>query len=69
MIIINHILNHLAKQGKFDKVNWLKHLYVQDLAVLAVDHVTEENIIDSKEDDGIDLSRLKAKEKEMQEKK
>ncbi len=69
MIIINHILNHLAMQGKFDKVNWLKHLYVQDLAVLAVDHVTKENIVDSKEDDGIDLSRLKAKEKEMQEKK
>ncbi|MCR4698044.1 MAG: prolipoprotein diacylglyceryl transferase [Bacilli bacterium] len=67
LIIVNHVLDYLAKKNKFDKVLWLKHLYVQELDVVAVDHISEENTSSQGEDDdSIDLSKLKAKEKELQ---
>jgi hypothetical protein len=67
LIIVNHVLDYLAKKNKFDKVLWLKHLYVQELDVVAVDHISEENTSSQEEDDdSIDLSKLKAKEKELQ---
>ncbi len=67
LIAINHVLDYLAKKGKFDKVLWLKHLYVQKLDVLAVEKtVTEKKEVVEESVDEIDLSKLKAKEKELQ---
>lgn len=68
LIILNHILNHFAKRGKFDSIPFLKNLYLESFDVVEVKEQSEEkNSV--KEEDSIDFEKLKKKEEELQNRK
>ena len=66
LIIINHVLDSLAKKGKFNRLPFLKGLYVSNSEVISVD--VDPSIRDKEmTEETIDLSKLRAVEKEMEE--
>lgn len=63
LIALNHVLSHLARKGKFDKVKFLKDMYVEELGVIKSEKLDEVS------DDGFDLEKLKQKEQELNDKR
>lgn len=67
LIIANHVLYHLSEKGKFEKAPFIKSLYFEENQVLTVEPIVD--IKEESEVSSIDLSKLKEKEKELQDKK
>jgi phosphatidylglycerol---prolipoprotein diacylglyceryl transferase len=63
LIIANHILYHLSEKGKFDKVPFIKGLYLQELSSM---EVKKDSLKDGKSEDtdSLDLEKLKQIEKQ-----
>lgn len=68
LIVLNHVLHLLARKGKFDKAPKFKSIFINDFEAVKLEaskETTNKAIDNEASEDGIDLSRLKAKEKEM----
>ncbi len=66
LILLNHIMNMLAKKGKFDKVAFLKGLYIQSLDKITI-KAEPKNEEESENDEEIELSKLREIEQQMKE--
>lgn len=65
LIALNHVLYHFASKGKFDKIPFLKSIFIEEKSILtlAVEENGSEGV--SASIDPIDISKLKEKEEEM----